>query len=291
MLYIVDGTGDADDEVYLTVMSDGFCDRMRKQFKGRYFRGPTRYDWTISTESIANDVYKEIMKDVHLGKQPLFLAGHSRGGAAVIRVAQDLKKRKHAVDAMFLFDAVDRTGPFTRSVELIPSNVKVAYHARRDTSIANYFEWGTRNAINNYNQCLLKQRFGPQAEKACASQREIAEKYQSLDDAMKVRMRGSFVKTPIDGVSIPFGNCGTGPEDKKLTRYVEPDKPFLGSHGAIGGSPIGRQDKAWISDQDKEKFAIIADNDRAAMSSVWTWMTANFEEQRLKLHSGVRTEA
>jgi hypothetical protein len=53
--------------------------------------------------------------------KPLFLAGHSRGGAAVIWVANLLKRDAIEVDGMFLLDAVDRTASL-KSVEKIPGN-------------------------------------------------------------------------------------------------------------------------------------------------------------------------
>lgn len=289
MLYIVDGTGDADDEIYLTVMSGSFCDKMGKMFDGRYFRGPTRLDWTINTEDIAKKVCAEIRKNTQqLGKRPLFLAGHSRGGAAVIRVAQDLQKTGHSVDAMFLFDAVDRTGPFTRSLEFIPSNVRATYHAIRNTQIANYFEWGARSAKQKYTRCILMQPPRNGANR-CEKEKEDMIKYRRLDDAMKFRMRASFEHTEHEGASIPFGNCGTAPQDKRATNFVMKD--FLGSHGALGGSPIGFQDKAWLTDEDKARFITIAHSDLAAMASVWDWMCDFFDKEKVKLHNGVRSEA
>jgi hypothetical protein len=60
----------------------------------------------------------------------IFLVGHSRGGGIVIDVAHLLARHHVAVEAMFLFDAVDR------STELeggdIPANVRHCYHAMRD---------------------------------------------------------------------------------------------------------------------------------------------------------------
>jgi len=107
MLYIVDGTGDQDKDVYARQMAGGFCDQMRKKFHGWYHRGPTLAG--RETYTIANIVYGAIKKYGLLGKEPLFLAGHSRGGAAVIYVAWQLKKSGHSVDALFLFDAVERS--------------------------------------------------------------------------------------------------------------------------------------------------------------------------------------
>lgn len=275
MLYIVDGTGEYFNETYQRSMKNGFCDRMARQLVGYYYRGPSTPG--VETYFTADEVYKEIKQNPRFGKEPLFLAGHSRGGAAVINVAQQLKAQGHVVNAMFLFDAVDRTLS-KKDVQLIPRNVKVTYHARRDTSIKNYFESGQREATARYLQCVASPA-GTANPSVCEPQRQMAEKYTRLDDAMKVRMRASW-----HGLSINFGNCGVGLEPacnvaEMACKYIE--KTFLGSHGALGGSPIGEQDGAWASDNDQRLFKIIKENDRAAMSSVWSWMCENFEEQKL----------
>jgi hypothetical protein len=63
------------------------------------------------------------------------LAGYSRGAAGVVDVALRLKRDRIAVDAMLLFDAVDRT-PLPRfmfSGYDIPNNVVRVVHAIRDS--------------------------------------------------------------------------------------------------------------------------------------------------------------
>ena len=65
----------------------------------------------------------------------LFLAGHSRSGVAVIFVAQDLQGLGIDVDAMFLYDAVNRTLNNRRDSRRIPGNVQWCHHALRDPEI------------------------------------------------------------------------------------------------------------------------------------------------------------
>lgn len=292
MLYIIDGTGPNENEVYERGMNGSFCDRMREDFRGRYSRGPSL--WGTETYEIADKVYAEIKGSSFLGRQPLFLAGHSRGGAATIYVAQKLRELGTTIDALFLFDAVDRTVS-AKHVQLIPKNVRVTYHARRDTSIATYFEWGARKALMEYEECENRSRSNAQWNRAynrntsCESQRQLAIKYRRLDDAMKVRMRSSYTMTSQDGLGIDFGNCGVRSEDSSGDRYFE--QMFLGSHGALGGSPIGEQDGAWKSQEDKARFRTIKESDRAAMATAWDWMSQNFEKEKLNLHDGVRSEA
>ncbi len=58
------------------------------------------------------------------------LIGWSRGAAACIQVAHDLKRGKsRQVDAMFLFDAVDQDTSTSSDLNFIPSNVVNCYHA------------------------------------------------------------------------------------------------------------------------------------------------------------------
>jgi hypothetical protein len=301
MLYIVDGTGDSDPETYDKTMKDGFCRLMDDKYKGtKYVRGPSILGY--ETLDIAKDVYRHIIANPMLKSQPLFLAGHSRGGAAVIFAAQllndaydvngqdryvddRLDRSASFVDGMFLFDAVDRT-TFHWNVQKIPRNVGVACHARRERSIDSYFEWGVKNAWKEYSEYEGKHPSGTY------NYREAEDKYSAyvnikkLDDAMKVRMRTQF-KSPGnssgDGTSIDFGNCGTDVEDKAYTDYYQ--EKFLGSHGAIGGSPLGENNRDWLKDRDKLRFTTILEADRAAMNWVWAWMIDKFQKLNLSDHT------
>jgi hypothetical protein len=58
------------------------------------------------------------------------MTGHSRGGAIVIHASRLLQKHAIPVEALFLFDAVDRS--FVLEAKRIPSNVRFCYHALRD---------------------------------------------------------------------------------------------------------------------------------------------------------------
>jgi pimeloyl-ACP methyl ester carboxylesterase len=60
----------------------------------------------------------------------VFLVGWSRGAAACIQVAHDLKRSGAArVDAMFLFDAVDQDTSTNSDLNFIPDSVVNVYHA------------------------------------------------------------------------------------------------------------------------------------------------------------------
>lgn len=94
-----------------------------------YHRGPRVF---------GNDTFPQALKVYNyvvgkLAENPeakVFLSGYSRGGAAVIAAASWMKHFGYEVDAMFLFDAVDRSVPVSGST--ISRNVKQVYHARRD---------------------------------------------------------------------------------------------------------------------------------------------------------------
>jgi len=130
MFYIVDGTGSNNEAEYRKEMANGFCRQLESETGGRYWRGPT----LPGSETV--DIAKKVVDAVNdrlcsaAGKQDprIFLAGHSRGGAAVIFAAHDLKKMGVKVEAMFLFDAVNRIFDNLRNSD-IPDNVKECYHA------------------------------------------------------------------------------------------------------------------------------------------------------------------
>jgi hypothetical protein len=299
MLYIVDGSGAWSNETYNKDMKSGFCRLMDQKFNGANESSPTKYYHRgpsmlgIETRNIAYTVYQDISKDPMLGRQPLFLAGHSRGGAAVILVAQLLDyiteelsgNRASFIDGMFLFDAVDRTDD-VMNVQKIPKNVGVACHARRERSIDSYFEWGVKNSWKEYSEYEGRHLNGAYNYRESHDKYVAYVNYKKLDDAMKVRMRTQYMNPGNysgDGSSIDFGSCGVDAEDRAYTDYYQ--EFFLGSHGAIGGTPLGENNPDWLKDKDKRMFSTILDADRAAMDSVWEWMIDKFLKLNLFIHS------
>lgn len=61
---------------------------------------------------------------------PVLLTGYSRGAAGVVSMANRLKKKNINVQAMLLFDCVDRSGDI--DAEVIPDNVAHVMHVIRD---------------------------------------------------------------------------------------------------------------------------------------------------------------
>jgi len=175
MLIIVDGTGNADDEKYRKECKGSFCRQLRRHSHAHYIRGPSLWGWETSV--IADKVVERAR--LRSGGGDLMLAGHSRGGCAVILAAKRLQAEGVKIAAMFLFDAVDMQGADMSLSREIPGNVGYVAHARsaRDLTF-----W-----VHNPK----KSRFY-------------------------------------------FYNTGLGLADHP-ENYVE--KPFVGSHSAIGGLP------------------------------------------------------
>ncbi len=257
LVYLIDGTGDRNEDDYKKAMSGSFCSRIAKKTNGNYYRGPTVDG--LGTFDIAKVALGDLIKN--RAKDPtgnIFLVGHSRGGAAAIYMAAELKKLRIPVAAMFLYDAVDRTLSFS-NLDKIPGNVKLCYHARRDTSLKNYYEAGVKQALKQWDDCLQANR---SRANVCTG---LGKRYQDMleqDLKMKRAMRSSGI-TGLDVpglVSIDFGNCGTSAESG--CKYEE--QLFLGSHGAIGGAPI----------IDETAPRLLIESDRAAIASVEAWMSA-----------------
>ncbi len=276
-LYIIDGTGPADDTEYKLDMNRGFCYKLYQQIsESHYSRGPTNSGFT--TFDIADVVLKNIYRKLKdTPKLRLYLAGHSRGGAAVIYIAKELQKAKISVNAMFLFDAVDRAvqGP---DLQTIPRNVKNCYHAMRDKTIQSYYDGGVQKYRQN---CTALQSqtstaftgtgnviggtgvdFSTYSKKAGDDCDKMLD-YITQSKLMHTNMRNTTILSRLD---LDFGNCGT--EYEAGCNFES--KTFLGSHGALGGAPMATHPLKDIRDSAPR---LMANSDMAAMASVDAWMS------------------
>jgi len=127
----VDGTGESNDFQYQENNRISLISQLVRATGGMYFRGPSIAG--SATHGISMNVVHWILSHRARFKGPLFMAGHSRGGAICILAARQLKLRGVTVECMLLLDAVDRAP--TGSAGIIPSNVKYAYHAMRNDEI------------------------------------------------------------------------------------------------------------------------------------------------------------
>lgn len=112
----VDGTGEWGNEGYETTFENSHVNNLYKHWNegpSYYKRGPVTLDNKIDnwTRLQAYRIFEFVTAHWrNAGKKGVFLAGYSRGGAAVIEVAKWLKAENIPVDCLILFDPVDRTG-------------------------------------------------------------------------------------------------------------------------------------------------------------------------------------
>jgi hypothetical protein len=133
----VDGTGNSSDFQYQEENRHSLISQLVHTTKGMYFRGPTLVG--LSTHQIGKYVANWVMSHRESIPGPLFMAGHSRGGAICILAARHLKHENISIECMLLLDAVDRSGSHAA---VIPSNVKFAYHAMRKDEVGSRTSFG-----------------------------------------------------------------------------------------------------------------------------------------------------
>lgn len=108
----IDGTS-AEEETYQKTFANSFVNRLsRNEFvkfdDTFYHRGP--YTWGTGTRALAQLAFDWVVNNWNTGNvDAVFLAGYSRGAAAVTEVTQWLKPLGIPVDCLILFDAVDRS--------------------------------------------------------------------------------------------------------------------------------------------------------------------------------------
>lgn len=95
-----------------------------------YVPGPAAVSWGPSGINIRKMADKAVTF-IKGNSGPIFLIGWSRGAAACVQTALDLKRSGYGnnIEALFLFDAVDQDGSTSDFLNFIPDNVINAYHA------------------------------------------------------------------------------------------------------------------------------------------------------------------
>lgn len=168
----IDGTGNLDlsperRPAGLAVLSgsgrrrrSGFVKRIARMgfHARRYFPG-TRDAFTgESSTRIIDEARQWILETYHhpgiaSTKRQIYLSGFSRGGAAAIVLAHQLRDFDIPVAGMFLFDAVDRSRSLPNAMTLsIPDNVGAAFHAIRAPEVRSrvaFGNCGTRSDCGN----------------------------------------------------------------------------------------------------------------------------------------------
>jgi hypothetical protein len=135
----IDGTGEWGNDGYEATFENSHVNILYKFWNEGpkiYKRGPTTLDNKLDnwTALQAYRIYTFVTEHWrNAGKKAIFLAGYSRGGAAVIEVAKWLKADGIPVECLILFDPVDRTGQvgFPWRDTPIASTVKHVIYAQR----------------------------------------------------------------------------------------------------------------------------------------------------------------
>jgi hypothetical protein len=131
------------DQEYREAMKNSFVRRIWRHSplaNRYYYRGP---DWSGTGPNLIrpHSLVEQIRHFRQSEDERIYMTGYSRGAAIVINAAVLLRDQRIFVEAMFLFDAVDRS--FELDADFIPSNVRNAYHAIRDSST------GSRESFGN----------------------------------------------------------------------------------------------------------------------------------------------
>ena len=240
MLYLVDGTSHdfffRTDAEYESQFKNSFCHRLAAELgpgSARYFPGPKVLG--LETGALASRVADEIRRLPLTEK--VFLCGYSRGGAAVIAAAKLVNR---PIEAMFLFDAVDRT--IDLSTAVISKNVGSAYNAIRDPKFAEKFQ----KEVD---------------EKATALTREMTS-FVVATDFRTFKAAANYVSTKVKDMDFKYNKHrytafdNTGLKADPPCRFAI--KLFPGTHGAMGGLP-------WPE----------VDTDRDVANQVGAWMSGN----------------
>ncbi|CAN5232442.1 hypothetical protein BH20ACI1_BH20ACI1_00340 [soil metagenome] len=116
---------------YFEEFKNTFVSRIcRAKPNSKYLAGPVLLGGGLPEAITAGVKFIEEQVKKPGNKQPVLLTGYSRGGLGVIVIAEELKKKNINVEAMLLFDAVDRHGGFNAAS--IPNNVANVLHNIRD---------------------------------------------------------------------------------------------------------------------------------------------------------------
>ncbi len=229
-------------------------------------------------------------KKLLVNDTPITLVGHSRGGAACIYVAHKLNEIGIAVNAMLLFDAVDRAIGFDTTT--IPSNVNKCLHLMRDPEFANYFhntpeykELSSRagslylsHSLSSIGMGTTLTHGSPMAQPKPNPDLLRLLKLDELHKKMKDMCR---VNCLLWGVPTGFGFDNTGTKWSGKTDYKS--EKFMATHGALGGAPL--QTSKEIDDQ--RYWGLIAEAEVLAMFQVQarakSFLTESGETGELKL--------
>lgn len=143
----IDGTGPNNDAEYADEFYRGkrniegsFVYRICGGNADRYYRrGPNSVGWGMRA-AVDDGVTFIVDKKRLYPNEPILLTGYSRGAAGAVVIAKQLKKKEINVDALLLFDCVDRQINMDASV--IPNNVALVQHVIRNPAARSRMSFG-----------------------------------------------------------------------------------------------------------------------------------------------------
>ena len=252
----IDGTGDSDDGVYANNFAASnvtkLCGNAGSFSISGYLRGPAWHG--SSTQGKANAITGWIEQQikahqklnaggtgVQIAQPKVFLTGYSRGGAAVINAAHQLKRKGVEVHCMLLFDAVDRST--MGDTDEIPNNVNWVFHAMRDPRA------GSRESFGN-----------------CGTKAAPGVTYYSKQFFCT---HGGMGGTPWDKA----GDSG------KIEEMSTGAKTGVVAAGTLGGGIIGGYKAKQLADKHDFTNVTLAQEKRGT-AEVWGWMQGNLSNIR-----------
>jgi hypothetical protein len=242
LFYGIDGTGPSNDEEYRRDFSGSY---VRKIWSGwganlaGYLRGPSLMGGeTSNLVDTGTQWIGDRAKNLKKAGTPfrIFLAGYSRGGAAVTQMSYRLKGMGFDVHCLLLFDAVNRAN--LSDVDVVPSNVKMCFHARRDPKA------GSREGFGN---CAERGATGV----------AYTEKY--------------FYGTHGAMGGTPWTVAGASGKIEELTSSNKIAAVALGT--LLGGAAGGSAAKSLADHHDFTNVTLA--QEKAAAAAVWEWMSGN----------------
>jgi hypothetical protein len=156
ILGAVDGTGVWNNADYARTFEFSHISTLYKDWTDGpafYERGPVTADNKYDNYTViaAKRIFNWVVQSWNEGEKAVFLAGYSRGGAAVIEVAKWLKERNIPVECLVLLDPVDRSGqvglPWRNTP--IAENVKLVIYAQRDYAMKSRESFGNCGTVWN----------------------------------------------------------------------------------------------------------------------------------------------
>lgn len=205
----VDGTGDFFNRTYEPIFENSHVNILHQFWNegpSHYRRGPWWIgDWTVVE---ANRIYKQVKADWQAGNgAAIFLAGYSRGGAAVIEIAKWLKTDGIPVECLILFDPVDRS-----------RMVGEGFYCWKDSPIVDT----VKNVIYTQRQHFTQSR-------------------ESFGNCGKVILNRSKTNLIFNSFFCTHGGMGGTPWSEPTTGFIDEGAPDFGTQVTVEMDKFGSE--------------------------------------------------